>query len=346
MCQIRQHAAGPQNWGPALYAALAWAVLVAACGPLPAAAATASSVESPVASASPSPTPLPTATVTPSPLPPPSATPTPVQLAAQMAADPELLAAMCSSAPEIVVKPGQRIAPILLFHHVRTAPGPGTPPPTSRYNVDAAMFEDQLRLLQMLGYESVTVDQIARAIADDAPLPDRPIAITFDDGWSEQYENAFPALLEFGFKGTFYVPSRYPEGKTTVTWDQLREMAAAGMEIGSHSRTHAHLPPLDTDLAWKEINASKAELEQELGVPVTTFAYPFGEFSAALAAQVRRAGYLAGVGLGPLVTQGPDKLWYLSRVEVRGGESLADFTRLLPWRGEGLPVCAGYQPPA
>jgi peptidoglycan/xylan/chitin deacetylase (PgdA/CDA1 family) len=211
---------------------------------------------------------------------------------------------------------------------------------TSRYNVTADRFEAELAVLERLGYHSVGVSQIAAALGPaKARLPERPIAISFDDGGVDQYQEVFPLLMKYRLVGTFYIPSTYPGGDQTISWDQLAEMAAAGMEIGSHSRTHIDLSKADEEKAWEEIRMSKVELEKRLRVRVDTFAYPFGGFSPELAKLVDRAGYLGGAGLGPSPVQSRASLFYLSRIEVRGDEPLADFVQLLPWRGEGTALC-------
>jgi peptidoglycan/xylan/chitin deacetylase (PgdA/CDA1 family) len=253
--------------------------------------------------------------------------------------DPALQEVLCRPLSLPPLERGTVLAPILLYHHVGEAALESGGYSTSRYNVTEANFETQVMLLTELGYHSIGVRRIVAALAGKEPLPERPIAISFDDGWIDQYQSIFPLLRRHALIGTFYIPSTYPGGDQTVSWEQLAEMAAAGMEIGSHSQTHADLRSVSEEHAWREIRMSKVDLEKKLGVPIDTFAYPFGAYLPDLGTMVSRAGYLGGAGLGPSPVQGLGSLFYMSRIEIRGDESLSDFLRLLPWHGEGTPFC-------
>ncbi len=288
-------------------------------------------------------TPPPTSTPPPTATPEPTLTPTPEPTRTVMQRlldnDPALAEALCQPAVLPTLLRGQVLAPILLYHHVGEAALESGGDSTSRYNVTEVNFEAQLELLAELGYHSVGVGRIVAAITRKEPLPDRPIAISFDDGWIDQYQSIFPLLVKHGLVGTFYIPSTYPGGPQTVSWEQLAEMIRAGMEIGSHSQTHADLRSVSEEVAWREIRMSKVDLEKRLGITVDTFAYPFGTYLPDLGTMVSRAGYLGGAGLGPSAVQGLGSIYYMSRIEIRGDEALADFLRLLPWRGEGSPFC-------
>ncbi|MGD0576349.1 MAG: polysaccharide deacetylase family protein [Anaerolineales bacterium] len=265
-------------------------------------------------------------------------TPTPTLLATP-SPDATLQAVLC--APPPVYSPGrhQLLAPILLYHHVGEEQLQSGDESTSRYDVTPADFKAELEMLQELGYHTVRVSQIAAALLGQGTLPQRPIAISFDDGWVDEFQTIFPLLQENGDVGTFYIPSTYPGAPGTVTWADLKEMASAGMEIGSHSRTHGHLASMAHTQAWAEVRLSKVDLEKALGVTVDTFAYPYGEFSPDLGRMVSEAGYHAAVGLGPSPLQGLDNIFYLNRIEVQGSESLAAFLKILPWRGEDTGLC-------
>jgi len=296
---------------------------------------------SPTPSATVTPTPAWTAEPTATPIPTSTTTPEPTRTVMQtlVDGDPALGEMLCQPAPAPTLQRGQVLAPILLYHHVGEGALESGGYSTSRFNVTEANFEAQLMLLNELGYHTVGVSRIVAAIARKEPLPDRPIAISFDDGWIEQYEAIFPLLERHGIIGTFYIPSTYPGGAQTVSWEQLAEMVRAGMEIGSHSQTHADLRSVSEEDAWREIRMSKVDLEKRLGITIDTFAYPFGAYLPDLGTMVSRAGYLGGAGLGPSAVQGLGSIYYMSRIEIRGDEALADFLRLLPWHGEGTPYC-------
>jgi peptidoglycan/xylan/chitin deacetylase (PgdA/CDA1 family) len=176
--------------------------------------------------------------------------------------------------------------PILVYHHVvpgRSASVLFVPPET---------FEQQLKYLQDNGYRSVSFDDLADCLEYGAPLPERPVILSFDDGWENQFAYAFPLLQKYGFTATFYVVTGYIDHQNFMTVDQLKTMIAAGMTIGDHSRTHPALPSIGNAQRLKdEIVGSKSWLEEKLGVAVDTFAYPYGSYTAAVAAAVKAAGY-------------------------------------------------------
>ncbi len=252
--------------------------------------------------------------------------------------------ALCASDTPYTLREGQILAPMLLYHFVGRETLQREGHSTSRYNVTAADFEKQLRLLDLLGYHTVTVSEVVHALKGEGRLPPRPIAITFDDGWAEQYTIVFPLLQKYNMRATFYIPSTYPRGGRTVSWEQIQEMMAAGMEIGSHTRRHIKLTELESAVAWTEIAQSRRDLAGKLGVTPATFAYPFGEYDAALVRQVMAAGYSGGVSLGASPVQSPQRLFTLTRLEVHGTDSPDVFLDALPWRGEHLPQCHPFLP--
>jgi peptidoglycan/xylan/chitin deacetylase (PgdA/CDA1 family) len=160
--------------------------------------------------------------------------------------------------------------PILIYHHV--IPGGGSPV----LHVSPGGFEQQLQYLQSNGYQSVSSADLANCLEYGAPLPERPVILSFDDGWENQYQYAFPLLQKYGFTGTFYVVSGYLDHQNFMTTAQLKTMMAAGMVIGGHSRTHPTLAGLGSTRLHDEVAGSKAWLEDRLGVAIDSFAYPYG----------------------------------------------------------------------
>src|SRR5262249_41585587 len=166
------------------------------------------------------------------------------------------------------------------------------------YSLAVARFRAQLVRLRRLGYRSVSPLDVA---ARGCPAPGRGVAITFDDGYLDTLALALPLLLEFGFTAAGYVVSGAPGGLAKWTtpaplmdWGEIREWLAAGMDIGSHSASHADLTTLGTEQLGDEVGRSKAVLEDRLGVPVRSFAYPFNRVTRAALDAVAEAGYDAG----------------------------------------------------
>lgn len=228
----------------------------------------------------------------------------------------------------VVQGPDAVKVPILIYHHIAVSPV------DSRYYVPPDTFEDEIRLLRDWEYTPITTTMLVNAIKNGAPLPPRPIILTFDDGNEDNYTNAFPIMKKYGMTGVLYLPYDYIGRDGYMTADQIREMAAAGWEIGSHSLTHPNLLAVDTPRLRAEIVDSRKNLEKLLGVPVLTFAYPFGNVGAATD-YVKFAGYIAAMGAtGYTADQGADNLYVLQRSEIKSSDDARSFTRFLPWQGD------------
>ncbi len=252
----------------------------------------------------------PTLTVTPSPLPTstPTATPTWIKH----------------------VKGQPIIAPILLYHHIRDIDKPG------RYDISPAVFKTQMDYLKQWGYTSITIETLVNAMKYNDPLPEKPVVITFDDGALDVYENAFPVMQELGLVGEFYIVSNRLKSVDFVNVAQLREMIAAGWEIGSHSHSHIDLT-LNHNAINAEARGSKDELYNAIGIPINSFAYPFGQIDPVVGDHVSTYGYSNAVGLGTSYTHTLGTIFYLSRIEVRNEYDFEGFAKLLPWSPVSTP---------
>ncbi|MGZ6347295.1 MAG: polysaccharide deacetylase family protein [Anaerolineales bacterium] len=218
--------------------------------------------------------------------------------------------------------------PILLYHHIAVSPI------DSRYYVTPDSFESELRLLKNWGYTSITTSMLMQAIMNGAALPPHPIILSFDDGNEDNYTNAFPIMQKYGFTGVLYIVYDYMNNPGYMTADQIKEMAATGWEVGSHTLTHPNLIT-DAQNLRAEIVDSRKDLQKALGVPILTFAYPFGDASSAATDYVHFAGYIAAMGAtGYTPDQGKGNLFMLQRSEIKGSEDAKTFTRFLPWIGD------------
>jgi peptidoglycan/xylan/chitin deacetylase (PgdA/CDA1 family) len=222
--------------------------------------------------------------------------------------------------------PDQVIVPILLYHHIGFSLQGDTV-----YYVSPDAFDQQLNLLYQWGYKTISVALLVKAIKEGAELPPKPILLTFDDGSETIYENALPIMQRYNFTGASYIVYYYVGLRNYMNADQLRALYAAGWEIGSHSLSHKDLtthPARQMD----EIIESRRRLESLLGIPVLSFAYPFGAYDSDSLHYVHQAGYIAAMGLGNDTLQGNKNLFYLYRQAVKGSEDLKTFALHLPWR--------------
>lgn len=150
------------------------------------------------------------------------------------------------------------------------------------------VFEAQLHFLKRRGYSTLSAEEIFKQIP---AAPFSFVVFTFDDGCENFYTEALPRLLHYGFTATVFVVTDWIGKKGYLSWQQLRELQAAGMTIGSHTCSHPHLPDLQPLQMQREIEVSKQILEQGLQGSISLFCYPFGGFDTRAIDFVRSAGY-------------------------------------------------------
>ena len=226
--------------------------------------------------------------------------------------------------------PDEVKVPILLYHHISVSPI------GSRYYVPPDKFESEIKLLHDWGYSTITTSMLVNSILVGASLPPRPILITFDDANEDNYTNAFPIMKKYGFTGVLYLPYDYLGTNGYLTVDQVKEMASGGWEVGSHSMTHSiNFPVMDPPIMRSEIVDSRKKLQALLGLPILTFAYPFGDAPNGAVDYVHFAGYIAAMGAtGFTADQGTSNLFVLQRCEIKGSDDAKSMTRFLPWLGD------------
>jgi peptidoglycan/xylan/chitin deacetylase (PgdA/CDA1 family) len=177
-----------------------------------------------------------------------------------------------------------------MYHYIRDV-DPAIDPMGYSLSVSPALFNQQMAWLRDNGYATVRMDVALRCVRGEPVCPPKAIVLTFDDGYLDAYTNAFPILQSYGFVGTFYVVNNLIGQGAYMTWDQVRAMRDAGMEIGAHTLDHLDLTTLDLGELRRQIEQSKLGIEMELGVPVTSFCYPAGRYNGDVAGQVTASGY-------------------------------------------------------
>ena len=232
-----------------------------------------------------------------------------------------------------IIEAGKREAfvPILMYHHLANL-APNAALAMRTWTVAPANFVAQLDYLNAHEYHTITFAQLVAYLETGAPLPTRPIILSFDDGWEEQYVVAVPELRKRGMSGTFFVPTTYADyaGKTFMSWQQLVEMDAAGMEMGGHTLNHANFREVGLEQVTRQLVASKQKMEQKLGHSTVAFAYPFGAFNLETIARVRAAGYHAAVILCCGYRQRRDTMLTMPRIRISYDDSLEQFGKWLP----------------
>ncbi|MDK1475688.1 polysaccharide deacetylase family protein [Streptomyces sp. 549] len=227
-----------------------------------------------------------------------------------------------------------RPVPILMYHAVSRFPSAAA----SRLSVSPDAFAGQMALLAEAGRTPLTTAELARLWRTGRALPRRPVLITFDDGYEGVHRYALPVLARHGFTATVFASTGWLRGPHTagtapdvmLDWSQLRELAAAGVEIGGHSHRHRQLDQLDDRALRHEVVHCRELLSQELGDPPRSFAYPFGYSTRRVREAVRSAGFVQSVAVGnTLADPRRQNPYALARLTVRRSTTPAEFTRLL-----------------
>lgn len=231
-----------------------------------------------------------------------------------------------------------RRIPILLYHSIATRSSPRF----ARWVVQPAAFQAQMDYLVAHGYQALTVSELVDLMGHaDRPLPERPVVLTFDDGFADFHEAALPVLERRDLVATLFLTTAYLDGtarwlapdgeggRPMLSWAQAREVADRGVEIGAHSHTHPRLDELRPEAARREIARSRELLEDRLERPVPTFAYPHGYAGPVARRLVQEAGYRAACGVRHAMSSPRDDVWGLCRLVVDHRNDTAAFASLL-----------------
>ena len=166
-------------------------------------------------------------------------------------------------------------------------------------NIRLEQFEAHIEELRAGGYTVLPLPEMMAAMEEGRALPDRAVAITVDDAYLTAYTEAWPRLRDAGFPFTVFVATDIVDGgggSRYMTWDQIRDLAAAGVTIGGHGAGHGHYPEMTDAEITDDLARSGAAFERELGERPVLFAYPYGEMSLAAREAVEDAGYSAAFG--------------------------------------------------
>jgi peptidoglycan/xylan/chitin deacetylase (PgdA/CDA1 family) len=215
--------------------------------------------------------------------------------------------------------------PILMYHVINTSP-PGAPYPG--LYVKPADFVAQMKWLKRERFHPVTLQRVYNHWTAGAPLPSRPIVLSFDDGYLSQYTQAYKTLLRYHWPGVENLEVNFlrPEGGLRP-W-RVRKMIAAGWEIDAHTLTHPDLTRVSDTQLVREIAGSRTALRNRFHVAVNFFCYPAGRYDPHVIAEVRRAGFRAATTTNYGLAR-PPGLFTLDRIRINGSDGLAGFVAKL-----------------
>ncbi|WP_432825464.1 polysaccharide deacetylase family protein [Dactylosporangium sp. CA-092794] len=213
--------------------------------------------------------------------------------------------------------------PILMYHSVSDQMTPGY----RRWTVTPARFEQHLAALCAEGWQTVTFGRAAAALRDGTALPDKTVVVTVDDGLADFHTAAMPLLQAYGATATLFVPTAYIGGsarwlpgedthRSMLSWSQLREAAATGIEVASHGHRHCPVDVGPQHRMLDEFRRSRALLEDGLGLGVRSLAYPFGYHRAVTRRMAGAAGYDAACAVIGLPASRSHDVRALPRIAV------------------------------
>lgn len=210
--------------------------------------------------------------------------------------------------------------PVIYYHSIKTIPNNelGMPPEE---------FEKQISYLAEHGYHSISSQQLYNYYYNKGSLPSRPIMITFDDGYMDNYTTAFPILKKYGFTATVFLIVKKVGDPNCLTWKEVKELDQEGWDIQSHTLTHPDLTKISSHLLEQELVDSKAILEKELGKPIQFFAYPSGKHNDAVVQGVKNAGYLMAFSTLKGWTDEKMNPFLVHRVYCYASMGLTEFSR-------------------
>lgn len=231
--------------------------------------------------------------------------------------------------------------PILMYHHI--SDGPTYTALDKSLTVTSKLFNQQLDHLKRQGYHTITFNQMFAALYYNGPLPTKPIILTFDDGYDDGYSVAYPALVQHGFSGMFYIITGKVGWQGQMTWHQLGLMLTNGMQMGSHTVHHVDMGQVYTnspEQAQQELQISRATMQQRLGIVIQQFCYPSGEpfrhgslyLQQAIVNLLANDGYI-GATTDPGMTgvqQSSQSPFVLLRLRIDGRDGLDSFVARLP----------------
>ncbi len=232
---------------------------------------------------------------------------------------------------EKVSGPHDDPVPILMYHVTKKAPA-GTPYP--ELWVTPADFKGQMQWLADNGYTGITMAQLFKYWDDGFKLPEKPVVISFDDGYPSHDKVARPVLAGHRWPGVLFVELRNVNNpETGLTASMVKRLIASGWEIGSHTINHSDLTSISGAQLEAEVAGSRRQIAEKFGVPVDFFCYPAGKYNDATIAAVKEAGYKGATTVIEGVAT-PDQPFELKRVRIDGGDGVDGFATKMRQAGQ------------
>ncbi|WP_420000280.1 polysaccharide deacetylase family protein [Streptomyces boninensis] len=223
-----------------------------------------------------------------------------------------------------------------MYHAVCETPAPAA----HRLSVAPRDFAAQLDVIAAAGATPISTADLAAAWRDNHPLPNKPVVITFDDGYAGVHRHALPLLAKYGFPATLFAATGWLCGPyetggapdAMLGWPQLRELAGAGVEIGGHSHTHPQLDQIADQRLRFELRVCREIIAAETGTTPVSFAYPYGYSDRRVRQAVRAAGFTQALAVENDLAKPSQGPYALRRFTVRRNTTLDAFERAVSSR--------------
>ena len=213
--------------------------------------------------------------------------------------------------------------PVLYYHSV-------DPSEANEVIISPEKLKEQLTFIKNSGYTTLTISELNNYILNNTPIPEKSIVITFDDGYADNYINAFPILKELDIKATIFVISNFTDKDGYyMTSQQIKEMSDYGIDIQSHTASHPYLSQLTYEEQLNELKTSKEKLESITGKPVISVAYPFGDYDDNTIVASEEAGYSLSFNTNKGLADRDDNPLNLNRIYISSTYSIEDLEEKL-----------------
>lgn len=217
--------------------------------------------------------------------------------------------------------------PILMYHYVEYVQDKNDTIRAS-LNIQPHIFEEQIKTLKDNGYTFLHMSEVGEIIKSKQKLPQKPIVLTFDDGYRDFYTDVLPIITKHKVKAVIYVVPGFLDKPNFLFISQLMEIAKNNLvEIGAHTMHHTYLKGSTLERATYETSQSKIELEKLLNRKVISFAYPYGAFDGQAIEEVKKAGFTTAVSTLPGIEVTGNNTYFLFRLRPgqRIGKALTDY---------------------
>lgn len=209
--------------------------------------------------------------------------------------------------------------PVLMYHSIAYEKG-------NPIKMPKEQFETEMKYIKENGYTTLTLDELYDYFQNSIPVPDKSIVITLDDGYADNYTDAFPILKKYDLKATiFIITSTVDKDPSYLTSEQMKEMESYGIKMASHTVTHKELNSLSYEEQYKELTGSKAFLENLLGRPINYIAYPSGKYNEDTVKAAKAAGYTMAFTTDGRWSDKSDGILTLDRVYISTFHSMSVF---------------------